>query len=233
MMFAYDYGARYYDPSIGRFTGVDPISDQFPHVSTYNYAENSPIRYIDLWGLQKAEPPMFRANAKAALTGGHTGGEINFFGVKIGGTVSAGGQDILGASIDYDDQNGGQLNGTYFDSTEEKFGVSGGKLAGGEISATFDSENPGLTTNVKLTLGLANLNFETTTDEEGNSSTNTYLGIEIGINGGFIYGFKLSGSAEMNITSQGSPDIPENNSTETARDNTTVILPVLENPIFK
>ena len=34
-----DYGARYYDPSIGRFTGVDPISDQFPHVSTYNYAE--------------------------------------------------------------------------------------------------------------------------------------------------------------------------------------------------
>ena len=52
----YAYGARYYDPAIGRFTGVDPISDQFPHVSTYNYAENEPIRHIDLWGLQKYDP---------------------------------------------------------------------------------------------------------------------------------------------------------------------------------
>ena len=33
------YGARMYDATIGRFTGVDPISDEFPHVSTYNYAE--------------------------------------------------------------------------------------------------------------------------------------------------------------------------------------------------
>lgn len=46
------YGARFYDPGIGRFIGVDPISDKFPHVNTYNYAENSPIANIDLWGLQ-------------------------------------------------------------------------------------------------------------------------------------------------------------------------------------
>ncbi len=48
----YNYGARFYDPTIGRFTGVDPISDEFPHVSTYNYAENEPIANIDLHGLQ-------------------------------------------------------------------------------------------------------------------------------------------------------------------------------------
>jgi RHS repeat-associated protein len=49
----YAYGARYYDPALGRFTGVDPISDRFPHVSTFNYAENEPIANIDLHGLQK------------------------------------------------------------------------------------------------------------------------------------------------------------------------------------
>lgn len=49
----YAYGYRYYDPAIGRFTGVDPIADKFPHVSTYNYAENEPIANIDLHGLQK------------------------------------------------------------------------------------------------------------------------------------------------------------------------------------
>jgi|GEM_PF-6004503 len=42
-----DYGARFYDPVVGRFTGVDPISDQFAHLSTYNYAGNSPIANID------------------------------------------------------------------------------------------------------------------------------------------------------------------------------------------
>ena len=47
------YGARMYDSQIGRFTGVDPISDQFAFVSTFNYAENSPVANIDLWGLQK------------------------------------------------------------------------------------------------------------------------------------------------------------------------------------
>ena len=49
----HEYGFRWYDSAIGRFTGVDPISDQFPHVSTYNYAENEPIANIDLHGLQK------------------------------------------------------------------------------------------------------------------------------------------------------------------------------------
>jgi len=48
----YDYGFRYYDATIGRFTGVDPIADRFAWVSVYNYAENDPISGIDLWGLQ-------------------------------------------------------------------------------------------------------------------------------------------------------------------------------------
>ena len=54
----YEYGARWYDPVIGRFTGVDPAADQFPWVSTYNYAENEPVANIDLWGLQKYKPQM-------------------------------------------------------------------------------------------------------------------------------------------------------------------------------
>jgi len=46
------YGFRFYDAAIGRFTGVDPISDEFAHLSTYNYADNSPVANIDLHGLQ-------------------------------------------------------------------------------------------------------------------------------------------------------------------------------------
>ena len=53
-----DYGFRYYLAEIGRFTGVDPIADQFPHVSVYNYAENRVPGGIDLWGLQYEPPPL-------------------------------------------------------------------------------------------------------------------------------------------------------------------------------
>ena len=49
------YGFRMYDAAIGRFPSIDPISDQFPHVSTYNYAENEPVGSIDLHGLQRVK----------------------------------------------------------------------------------------------------------------------------------------------------------------------------------
>ena len=48
----YDYGARFYDVQLGRFTGIDPIAEKFYHVTVYNYAENRPVSGIDLWGLQ-------------------------------------------------------------------------------------------------------------------------------------------------------------------------------------
>jgi len=49
----YDYGARMYDPTLGRFSGIDPIAEDYYYVTPYNYAENEPIANIDLWGLQK------------------------------------------------------------------------------------------------------------------------------------------------------------------------------------
>jgi len=48
----YSFEKRYYDPALGRFTGMDPIAEEFYHVTPYNYAENGPITNIDLWGLQ-------------------------------------------------------------------------------------------------------------------------------------------------------------------------------------
>ncbi len=48
-----DYGMRIYDPRLGRFLSVDPISSSFPWYTPYQFAGNAPIAAIDVEG---AEP---------------------------------------------------------------------------------------------------------------------------------------------------------------------------------
>jgi RHS repeat-associated protein len=49
----YDYGLRIYNPSIGKFLSVDPLTREYPWNSPYAFAENDVIRSIDLEGAEK------------------------------------------------------------------------------------------------------------------------------------------------------------------------------------
>jgi RHS repeat-associated protein len=48
-----DYGMRIYDPRVGRFLSVDPLIKQYPELTPYQFASNTPIQAIDLDGLEK------------------------------------------------------------------------------------------------------------------------------------------------------------------------------------
>ncbi|MBW7891902.1 MAG: hypothetical protein H3C48_12960, partial [Chitinophagaceae bacterium] len=45
-----DYGMRIYDPRLGRFLSVDPLTDKYPELTPYQFASNTPIQAIDLDG---------------------------------------------------------------------------------------------------------------------------------------------------------------------------------------
>jgi RHS repeat-associated protein len=51
-----EFRFRHYDPAIGRFLSIDPLADEFTFMNPFNYADNNPATFMDLYGLQAVAP---------------------------------------------------------------------------------------------------------------------------------------------------------------------------------
>jgi len=109
-----DYGARWYDAAVGRFPSVDPIINKFPYLTPYNYASNSPVAKIDLYGLQGGFFNEVKEAAVSALGSGL-------------GTATAIVEDVTGADLPAPDPEG--TFGQAF-QTGEQMGHAGMVLTG-------------------------------------------------------------------------------------------------------
>lgn len=66
---SYDFGARQYDPRLGRWLSLDPLMTKYPGLSPYNFVSNNPIIFVDVDGKDFiVKNRADREKVKAALT---------------------------------------------------------------------------------------------------------------------------------------------------------------------
>ncbi|MFI2242555.1 RHS repeat-associated core domain-containing protein [Streptomyces chrestomyceticus] len=84
----YHLGARYYDPSVGRFTQPDPSGQE---TNPYLYAEGDPVNHIDHGGLYSVGDfgsdigAIVGAGTAGAMVGSGTGCAVGFFAASLPG----------------------------------------------------------------------------------------------------------------------------------------------------
>lgn len=173
----YDYGARQYNPRLGRFYQVDPKASMMPSWSPYAFSFNNPLRYIDHDG-QIPYPITVRSFATTPTFGG------GFHGDNRGFSTSSSVTARVTQNIAYDTDKNYLKTSTWSDISshpllgEARATPSGGidsysktNLASGVNRSDFSTSYAGA--NPLTPEGSPNINVESIFSITANSNKNT------------------------------------------------------------
>ena len=202
----YDYGARFYDPAIARWTTTDPMAEKYYYESPYCYVGNNPMIYFDPDGRKK-----FSFNVSGAVTQGVLAIGSEFLGVKW---VPFGASEYkLSISLSYDTKSGNLtagLKGSYIRVKDGAFSLAVG--SGGEKKETKKSEvnlEGGVSLKTGKLVGDASLTSDKKFKKEQSGTVGILTGTEregeepkytLGIKQASVEVFFLGANAGLNFT---------------------------------
>lgn len=142
-------GARYYDPVLGRFMGIDPVGFQEDNLHSFNrytYTNNNPYKYVDPDGNYAflIQPMMYLATALAAAFTAHT--VLKGGGANGAGEFGHGGSNLTGNSLFGTPTWTSAKN----ESASDAGGKTGGEVAEGPDGPFSWTQKDRYTTNPKL-----------------------------------------------------------------------------------
>jgi RHS repeat-associated protein len=125
----FDYGFRIYDPRLGRFLSVDPLTKKYPELTPYQFAGNRCIQGIDLDGKE------------VFLVTGSGQGFFLFNGAEIGGGIAFGKDGIAlvayeTVKIGFGLELGASVNGTLYPGMQNLKDLDG-VAWGGSVSGAY------------------------------------------------------------------------------------------------
>jgi RHS repeat-associated protein len=157
-----DYGLRMYDPRVGRFSSIDPLTKKYPELAPYQFASNRPIEGIDLDGAElfkkdnnnymRSYDPVF--SAPDAWTGANNaaGNVLNFLSnltygpfcefSKSVNNYFAGGYkepttDPISSTIDFTNEQYEYFHGTPFSQILKDYGNAATDLKNYELAGQY------------------------------------------------------------------------------------------------